>query len=54
MSRGAAHSTLGRVTDSPTAVIRPLEPQESVPLPPGIPNALQHLLLYCELRLHQF
>lgn len=45
---------LVRVTDSPTAVTRPLEPQESVPLPPGIPNALQHLLLYCELDFTSF
>lgn len=48
VSRGAAHSTLG-VSVSPTAVTRPLKPQESVSLPPGTPNALQHLLLYWEL-----
>lgn len=54
VSRGAAHSTLGRVTDAPTAVTRPPKPQESVSLPPGIPNALQHLLLYCELDFTTF
>lgn len=48
VSRGAAHSTLG-VSVSPTAVTRPLKPQESVSLPPGTPNALQHLLLHWEL-----
>lgn len=54
VSRGAAHPTLGRVTDSPPAVTRPLKSQESVTLPPGIPNALQHLSLCCELDFPSF
>lgn len=53
VSRGAAHSTLvGLLT--PTAVARLLKPKESATLPPGIPNALQHLLLYCELDFTSF
>lgn len=53
VSRGAAHSTLVGLLTLPQQ-FRLLKPKESATLPPGIPNALQHLLLYCELDFTSF
>lgn len=49
MSRGAAHSTLGGALTLLQQLTRVFKPKESATLPHGIHNALQHLLLYCEL-----
>lgn len=49
MLKGAAHSTLVGLLALLQQLTRVFKPKESATLPHGIHNALQHLLLYCEL-----